>query len=86
MDVKIYLEGSEPDKFKTDLHKDVMEYAISDDEKTLHLIFKNGEKKQISLSTVNRVLAIRPKCIYHKDKGSFPKNNPNSRKFAKSGA
>ena len=72
MDIKVYLEGPGGDDDKRSIvHRDVMSYDITAAANELNLVFKSGEKKDISLKTAERVLVIKPCCIWHKDKGSL---------------
>jgi hypothetical protein len=85
MDIKVYLEGPNGGEKSTVTHRDVMSYDIKDQEKELNLVFKSGEKKDISLLTVERVLVIKPCCIYHKDKGNLITKRKPQGDYAKRG-
>jgi hypothetical protein len=70
MDIKVYLNAANNEISHT-THFEVMKYDINDHKKELNIVFKTGVKLDISLETVNRILVVKPFCIYHKDQGNL---------------
>lgn len=81
MDIKVYLKNND-NTFRTVTHRDVINYSFTAERRlggkqTLTMTLKDGTNQEVNLEYADKVLIIKPYCVWRKETGLTNNNKPN---------